>query len=161
MSIHDQAIKALTPADYLLIEKEHQLLEKFLNDLKNACACSKSDKLPDCNHCDHEMQTSCQGRLPSFLYYVIDLAANHFEHEEAIMLNRLHVTRDDLYFRVHQQAHAEIMQKLNALVEECFTLENENNSTAEVYMRFYERLVNIFDAHDRSFDDPFIHSTRA
>lgn len=159
MSIHDEAIKALTADDYLVIEKEHQLLQKFLSDLKEACACSKQDALPDCNRCDHERQTSCQGRLPSFLYYVMDLAADHFEHEEAIMLSRPHVTEDYEYFRVHKLAHAEIMQKLNDLVDECFNLDREAN-TAEIYMRFHEKLLNIFEEHDRSFDDPFISSTK-
>jgi hemerythrin len=160
MSIHDQAIKALAPADYLVIEKEHQLLEKFLSDLGNACSCSKLDKLPDCKRCDHEMQTSCQGRLPSFLYYVMDIAANHFDHEEAIMLSRPHVTEDYTYFRIHQQAHADIMQKLNALVEECLALKDDAN-TAEVYTQFYKELSDIFEEHDKSFDDPFILSTKA
>lgn len=159
MSIHDQAIKALAPADYLMIEKEHQQLDKFLRDLKDACSCSKLDSRPDCKRCDHEMQTSCQGRLPSFLYYVIDLAANHFDHEEAIMLSRPHVTENYEYFRIHQQAHAGIMQQLNALVEECFALKDGVN-TAEVYMRFYKKLSDIFEAHDKSFDDPFILSTK-
>jgi hypothetical protein len=35
------------------------LLEKFLRDLRDACACSQQDMLPDCNRCDHERQTSC------------------------------------------------------------------------------------------------------
>jgi hemerythrin len=159
MSVHVQAIKALTPADYLIIEKEHRLLEKFLADLRDACVCSRQEQLPDCNRCDYEKQTSCQGRLPSFLYYVIDLAADHFDHEEAIMLRRPHVTEDYEYYRMHKLAHAEIMHKLNALVEECFALDREAN-TAEIYIRFYEKLSNIFEEHDRSFDDPFILSTK-
>jgi len=159
MAVHIQAIKALAPEDYQLIEKEHALLEKFLNDLKNACACSKTDKSPDCSQCDHETQTSCQGRLPSFLYYVIDLATDHFEHEEAIMLNRPHVTEDYEYFRIHRQAHADILEKLNALVDACFALDREND-TAEIYIRFYNTLSGIFEEHDNSFDDPFIFSTK-
>jgi len=158
MSIHVDAIKLLSPADYLVIENEHKLLEKFLHDLRDACVCSNQDALPDCSRCDHEKQTSCQGRLPSFLYYVIDLAADHFNHEEAIMLSRPHVTEDNEYFRVHKLAHAEIMQKLYDLVDECFASNSESN-TAEIYIRFYEKLSNIFEEHDRSFDDPFILST--
>lgn len=158
MSIHTDAIKALTEADYLLIEKEHQLLEKFLADLRDACACSRPDVQPDCKNCDREKQTSCQGRLPSFLHYVIDLAADHFDHEEAIMLSRPHVTEDYEYFRLHKLAHAQIMQQLNALVDECFAL-NSEYSTAQVYQQLYERLSDIFEAHDKAFDDPFIQST--
>jgi hemerythrin len=159
MSVHVEAIKALAAADYDVIEKEHQLLQKFLSDLGDACVCSKQDTLPDCNRCDHEKQTSCQGRLPSFLYYVIDLAADHFDHEEAIMLSRPHVTEDYEYFRAHKLAHAEIMQKLNDLVDECFASDRESN-TAEIYIQFYEELSKIFEEHDQSFDDPFILSTK-
>jgi hemerythrin len=159
MAVHIQAIKALAPADYLLIEREHALLENFLHDLRSACACSNLDNTPDCKRCDHEMQASCKGRLPSFLYYLIELAANHFEHEEAIMLSRPHVTESYEYFRIHQQAHVEIMRKLNALVDECFTLDNDHNP-AEVYIRFYEQLSAIFEEHDQAFDDPFILSTQ-
>jgi hemerythrin len=159
MSVHVEAIKALAAADYDVIEKEHQLLQKFLSDLRDACACSKQDTLPDCNRCDHEKQTSCQGRLPSFLYYVIDLAADHFDHEEAIMLSRPHVTVDYEYFRAHKLAHAEIMQKLNDLVDECFASDRESN-TAEIYIQFYEELSKIFEEHDQPFDDPFILSTK-
>jgi len=32
MLVHNQAIKELAPADYLIIEKEHALLEKFLSE---------------------------------------------------------------------------------------------------------------------------------
>ena len=160
MAVHVQAIKALSPEDYLVIEREHALLENFLHDLKNACACSSKEQSSDCSGCDHEMQTSCQGRLPSFLYYVIDLAADHFEHEEAIMLARPHVTEDSGYFRRHHQAHAEIMQNLNALVEACFALSDDVN-TAQVYLQFYGKLSAIFEEHDRAFDDPFILSTKA
>ncbi|MDP1660259.1 MAG: hypothetical protein Q8L73_13040 [Methylotenera sp.] len=158
MLVHSQAIKELAPADYLIIENEHKLLEKYLGNLRDACACSNLDKLPDCQRCDHEQQTSCQGRLPSFLFHIIDLAGKHFDHEETIMLSRPHVTRDYEYFRSHQQAHADVMQKLHALSDECLLLRNQNN-TAEIYSQFYEKLSSIFDEHDRNFDDPFIEST--
>ncbi len=159
MSVHVQAIKALTPEDYQLIQREHEQLEKFVHDLKHACVCSSLQTPPDCSHCDHEKQASCQGRLPSFLHYVMDLAASHFEHEEAIMLNRPGVSGGSEYFLAHQHAHAEIMEQLNALVYECFSLDN-NSNTAQVYVRFYQQLSNIFEAHDRAFDDPFIRSTQ-
>ena len=159
MAVHIQAIKALAPADYLLIEKEHALLENFLHDLRYACACSNLDKTPDCKRCDFEMQSSCQGRLPSFLYNLIELAANQFEHEEAIMLSRPHVSENDEYFRAHQQAHVAIMHQLNALVDECLSLGNDHNP-AEVYIRLCNQLSSIFAAHDQAFDDPFILSTK-
>lgn len=159
MLIHDQAIRELVPADYLVIEKEHALLERFLSDLRDACACSNLDNLSDCQSCDNGKKASCQGRLPSFLFYVIDLAAKHFDHEETIMLSRPHVTEDYEYFSIHRQAHADIMQKLHALVEECFSLGNQSN-IAEIYRQFHKKLSDLFEEHDRSFDDPFIQSTK-
>lgn len=159
MLVHNRAIKALAPADYLVIENEHKLLEKYLANLQDACVCSNPDQLPDCPHCDHEMQASCQGRLPSFLFHIIDLAGKHFDHEETIMLSRPHVTQDYAYFRAHQQAHAQVMMQLNALSDQCLKLRNKSN-TPDIYSQFYEKLTKIFDQHDRDFDDPFIASTK-
>ncbi len=159
MLVHHLAVKALAPADYLLIEKEHKLLEKYLNDLRDACACSNLDNLPDCLSCDHEGQASCRGRLPSFIFCIIDLATKHFDHEEAIMLSRPHVTKEYEYFRIHQQAHEDIMQKLETLVDESLALRNHDD-VAVIYRQFYETLLGIFEQHDRNFDDPFIESTK-
>ncbi|PKO51764.1 MAG: hypothetical protein CVU27_05420 [Betaproteobacteria bacterium HGW-Betaproteobacteria-20] len=159
MSLHNKAINELAPADYLVIQEEHRLLDKYLSDLHDACACSKLDQLPDCQNCDHEKQASCQGRLPSFLFHIIDLAGRHFEHEEIIMLSRPHVTIAYEYYRVHKQAHADIMQQLYALSDECLSLRNQGN-TAQIFNRFHEKLSHLFAEHDRSFDDPFIQSTK-
>jgi hypothetical protein len=159
MVVHRQAIKGLAPADYLVIETEHKLLDKYLSDLHDACACSKMGKLLDCQGCSREQQTSCQGRLPSFLLHIIDLAGEHFCHEETIMLSRPHVNTDSEYFRIHQQAHVDLMRELYALSDECLSLRNESN-VAEVFSRFYKKLSELFEAHDRDFDDPFIESTK-
>ena len=159
MLTHKKAIKALTPEDYLIIEKEHLLFDKFLTDLRNTCACSNLNQLPDCRNCDHEKMTSCQGRLSSYLFYISDIAAKHFDNEEKIMLSRPHVTVDYEYFRAHHEAHEEIMGKLAALTEEYLALNSKSN-TAEIYQRFYKELSNIFKEHDRNFDDPFIQSTK-
>lgn len=158
MLVHGQAIKELAPADYLMIKNEHKLLEKYLDNLRDACACSNLGKPPESQRCMQEQQTSCQGRLPSFLFHIIDLAGKHFDHEETIMLSRPHVTRDYEYFRIHQQAHADVMRKLNALSDECLLLRDKHN-TAEIYKQFHEKLSSIFNEHDRNFDDPFIEST--
>lgn len=158
MLTHDKAIKALTPEDYLIIEKEHALLEKFLTDLSSTCACSNLKQLPDCLSCDHEKMTSCQGRLPSYLFYISDLASKHFDHEEQIMLKRPNVTENYEYFRIHHQAHEDIMGKLTTLTEECLALSGQSN-IAEIYQRFYKELSSIFEEHDKTFDDPFIEST--
>lgn len=159
MALHTVAIKALSPDDYQLIEREHAQLERFLQDLKNACECSRDAQAADCSLCDHEKQTSCQGRLPSFLHYVYELASDHFDNEEAIMLNRPHVTEHDVYFVRHKKAHDEILDQLEQLVQECFNLEDVCN-TSELYLRLYKNLTNIFEAHDREFDDPFVRSTQ-
>jgi hemerythrin len=159
MLVHNKAIKNLTPADYLVIEKEHKLLEKYLNNLRDACVCSNLDKLPDCKVCENEKRSSCLGRLPSFLFHIIDLAGMHFDDEETIMLSRPNVTKDYEYFRTHKQAHADIMQKLQALVDECLTLKNKDN-VAEIYIQLYEKISDLFEEHDRLFDDPFIESTK-
>ncbi len=159
MLAHDQAIKELAPADYLIIEKEHALLEKFLSDLHDTCDCSNLDKLPDCQSCGHEKMASCQGRLPSYLFYVIDLVTKHFDHEETIMLSRPHVTEVYEYFRIHRQAHEDILHRLNALVDKCFSQGNQSN-TAEIYRQFHIKLSDMFEEHDNSFEDPFIQSTK-
>ncbi|MDD2833571.1 MAG: hypothetical protein PHD12_06110 [Methylotenera sp.] len=158
MLVHSQAIKALSPDDYLVIEQEHKLLEQYLESLRDACSCSKATQTPDCQRCDHEMQASCQGRLPSFLFHIIDLASKHFEHEETIMLSRPHVTKDYEYFRAHRLAHEAIIDQLYALSEECLALRNQAN-IAEIFNQFYKRLNALFEGHDQDFDDPFIKST--
>lgn len=155
MSIHDKAIKALKPADYLAIEKEHALLEKFLHDLHDAClALDKLDLV-----IDREAVASYSGRLPTFLLYITELVANHFEHEEKIMLSRPNVTEKYEYFRAHRQAHADIVRKLDALVSNCFTLD-AHKTTAEIYHLFYKSISSLFEEHDRAFDDPFLQSTK-
>jgi hemerythrin len=159
MLVHNKAIKELSPADYLVIEKEHQLLEKYLNNLRDACYCSNLDKLSDCKTCDSEKQNSCLGRLPSFLFHIIELAGMHFNDEETIMLSRPHVTLDYEYFRTHKQAHADIMQKLHTLTESCLALRSQDN-VAEIYIQFHKTLSDLFEEHDRIFDDPFIESTK-
>lgn len=159
MLFHHQSIKELPSAESLIIEDVHNLLEKYLSNLSNACACSNLGKLPDSQALDHEKHTSCQGRLPSYLFYVIELAAEHFDLEETIMLNRPHVTEDNEYFRMHHQAHIDIMEKLNALVDEYLALSNQSIA-AEIYIQFYKKLSDLFTEHNRSFKDPFFIQSR-
>src|SRR5664279_3808271 len=153
MTVHVQAIRKLAPADYLLIEKEHARLEGLLHDLHDNCC--NLDNLLSCQGCSSEKLASCRGRLPSYIHDLIDLVDMHFYHEESIMLSRPQVTEKYEYFRIHHQAHIDIMQKLNALVGECSSLDMQGN-TAESYRQFYKKLSNLFEEHDRSFDDPFI-----
>ncbi len=157
MVIHRQAVKNLTPADYLLIEKEHTQLEKFLHDIRDTC-CNLDNALT-CQSCSAGKLASCRGLLPSYLHDVIDLAEKHFDHEEAIMLSRPHVTEDYGYFRTHHQAHEDILKKLIALRGESLSLDGQGR-TDEGYRQFYKKLSDILEEHDRSFDDPFIQSTK-
>lgn len=158
MPVHNKAIKELVPEDYQAIEKEHLQLEKYLIDLRDACACSAYENPADCKQCSPEQKTSCLGRLPSFLFCIIEFATKHFDHEEAIMLSRPHVTKNDEYFRAHQQAHLDISIKLQALVDECLLLKKDGNIPI-IYRHFYENISDLFEQHDRIFDNPFIEST--
>ena len=157
MTIHDRAIKSLTPADYHLIETEHLRLKKFLNDLRETCC--NLDNLLGCETCSGEKLASCRGRLPSFFVDIIDLIDKHFQHEEAIMLSRPHVTEDYAFYRLHNQAHAKILLELNAIIRRCHTI-NKRENTADAYRQFYNSLAQLFEEHDRAFDDPFIQSTK-
>lgn len=160
MLVHNDAINKLTTADYLVIQKEHKQLEKYLSDLLEACACSQLDRSPDCQTCAQAKQISCLGRLPSFLFHIIDLASKHFDHEEKIMLSRPHVTKDYQYFSYHHQAHVDLILRLQALSDEYLLIRNEGN-IAEIYRQVYEKITDMFEEHDRLFDDPFIESQRA
>lgn len=159
MLIHNKAIVALSSADYLTIEKEHKLLEKYLSNLRDACLCSNLNELPDCQTCNREQQASCLGRLPSFIFHIIDLASRHFDDEETIMLSRPHVTEEYRYFRIHRLAHTNIIQKLQALANECLS-RRDKSKVADIYRRFYNEISAIFEEHDYLFDDPFIESTK-
>ena len=158
MAIHDQAIRKLASADYLLIEEEHARLDRLLHDLRDTCC--NLDNLLNCEGCGNEKLASCRGRLPSFAHDIIDLTSKHFYHEESIMLSRPHVTEEYEYFRVHHQAHVDLMQKLYALLGECSSLDGQGSS-AEGFRQFYKRLSGLLEEHDRCFDDPFIQSTKA
>jgi len=158
MLVHSKAINKLAPSDFARIQKEHEQLEKYLADLRDACACSL---LPDSEvpACGKEQQTSCQGRMPSFLFHIIDLAGRHFDHEESIMLSRPTVSENNDYFRVHRQAHLDIMKNLQGLADRYFSNPKQSN-TAQVYRLFYADIASLFAEHDRLFDDPFIESSK-
>ena len=158
MVIHVQAIKNLTPADYLLIEKEHERLKRLLQDLHDT-SCNL-DNLLSCQSCSKEQLASCRGHLPSFFHDLINLAGKHFYHEESIMLSRPGVTEEYEYFRNHRQAHTNIMRELNSIISECSSLD-KMGKTDESYRQLFKKVSDLFEEHDRSFDDPFIQSTLA
>ncbi len=156
MLIHDKAVKKLAPADYIVIEEEHEQLKRFLDDLHDTCC--QLDSLVK-QGTESEKTATYRGRLSSFLFYVTELATKHFYHEEAIMLSRPNVTEEYIYFRTHKQAHEQILEKLDILVDECFSLDTQVN-IAEIYHQFHKNLSDLFEEHDRAFDDPFIQSTK-
>ena len=157
MTIQVQSVNKLTPADYLLIEEEHARLERLLRDLYDTCC--NLDNLLSCQGCSSAKLASCRGRLPSYIHDLIDLVDMHFYHEESIMLSRPQVTVGNEYFRIHKQAHDGIIKELKLIVGECSSLD-KLEKTAEGYRHFYKKLSDLFEEHDRCFDDPFIQSTK-
>lgn len=158
MTILVPSIKSLPPDDYVLIEAEHERLERFLSDIKDTC-CHLDNQL-SCNSCSSLKFASCSGRLPSFLYDLIDITDKHFCHEESIMLSRPHLTEEYEYFRVHRQAHVNIMLALKKITVECASL-LQGRVIADGYRQLHQRVSNLFEDHERLFDDPFIRSTYA
>lgn len=161
MTTQVQPVNELAPADYVLIDEEHARLEKLLHDLHETCG--NLDTLLGCQDCDSEKVATCQGRLPSYIHDLIDLIDIHFYHEESIMLSRPQAKAGKSgyeYFRLHQQAHNNIMQELKSIAGKCST-SYKPEKTAEDYRHFYKRLLDMFEEHDRTFDSPFIQSTRA
>jgi len=154
MVIHVQAINNLTPEDYILIQNEHAAIERYIADLRDTC-CNLENNL-GCSSCSREKWGSCTGRLPSFLYDLIALVGRHFAHEETIMLSRPHVSDEYEYFRIHREAHSNLMQQLRVTVDECTRF--EQGRTAESYRHLYNRILQLFEEHDNTFDDPFIQS---
>ena len=109
--------KKLAPAEYKLIEDEHLRLHNSLVNIR--LTCRNLDSQRGCQNCTREQVATCQGRLVSSFYNIINIAANHFNHEEAIMLRLSLVTNEHDDFRSHQQAHNNILSELNAKISEC------------------------------------------
>lgn len=152
------SIKSLAPDDYALIESEHARMEWFLHDIKDTCL-HLDDQLA-CDSCGSLKLASCYGRLPSFLHNLMEITDKHFHHEESIMLSRPHVTENYEYFRVHRQAHLDIMQALKEIAGDCASF-LQQKVIADGYRQLYQRVSGLFEDHDRLFDDPFIQSTYA
>ena len=157
MVIHVKAIKNLATEDYMLIEEEHLRLHGSLNNLRSTCW--NLDNQRGCQSCTREKLATCQGRLVSFFHNIINISANHFHHEESIMLRRAHVAKENEDFLNHQQAHGNILHQLNAIVSECAALD-ARGETAEGYRQLYRRMSELFEEHNRLFDGPFIQSAK-
>lgn len=153
-----QEVTLLAPEHLVIIEDEHAKLNGFLQDLLNACSCGKLNRLSNSDFCDQEKISSCQGRLTSFLSFGIYLVGEHFEHEESIILDTLHITKQHELFRLHQEAHDGILEKLNAYVNDWTSIASSKN-THIIYGQFYKVLSNLLNEHDHKFDTPFIRFT--
>lgn len=156
MPIHQNNIKALSDADYQQIKLEHERLERYLADLRETC-CNLDNEI-GCDGCGSEKLASCHGRMHSFLHDLLDITGKHFVNEEKIMLSRPHVNEDYAYYRMHHQAHLQIMKALKSVAEQCGKLDREG-ATAAAYRELFGKISVLFDEHSRSFDDPFIQST--
>ena len=157
MPIHQNNIKSLSAEDYRQIAREHARLERYLADLRETC--QNLDNTLGCDTCGREKLASCHGRMHSFLHDLLDITGKHFVNEEAIMLSRPHVTEDYGYYRMHHQAHLQIMKALKGLVEQCGLLDRQG-ATDAAYRELFGKISVLFEEHDRAFDDPFIQSTR-
>lgn len=151
MTLPTQHELTLIPeADRLRIEEEHARLATFLRDLRNTC--SEFESRHDCYDCGSEKTSSCQGRLASFQFDLLDMVAIHHENEENIMRNNLATPEDDLIFRSHQAEHARILDGLRKnLVRESSALNRHGNAAAAIRL-LYEGIVTIFEAHENEFD---------
>lgn len=157
MTINILVARQLTPAEYKLIEDEHRRLGDSLQNIRSTCR--NLDNHDGCDNCSRERIATCQGRLITFFYNIINIAANHFSHEESIMQRLAIVTKEYENFRSHQQAHNNILNELNAKVSQCALLD-ANGETSEAYRQLYKRMSELFEEHARLLDDPFIKSNR-
>jgi hemerythrin len=158
MVIHANEIKKLTPEDFALIEQEHLRLAGYMDRIHETCCFIEGEN--SCNNCGREKMASCSGRLTSFLIDIINVAEEHFDHEEKIMLKRSSDIANNTYFIAHQKAHDKILLQLESLGKDCHAFDKAGN-TVEAYRFLYRQLGDIFSAHDLEFDDPFIQSLEA
>lgn len=155
---HADKIKKLSPEDYALIEHEHARLASYIDKMHDTCIYIKGTHL--CSDCGREKQASCSGRLTSFLMDIVNIAEEHFDHEEEIMLSRSVGAANNEYFVAHKKAHNDILLQLESLSKTCNQYDKQDK-TVDAYRYLYQQLVGIFSAHDLAFDDPFIQSAKA
>ncbi len=154
MVFHKHALESLSKEEFSRIAREHRQLVKFVQELKNACACAAQDADTPKLKCNSEDKASCAGRFPSYLYHVIDLTSRHFIHEEMIMLEQKDIDRDHQLFIKHHKAHVSVLNKLHQMIDEYFS-EINDVPISELYQRFYHDIASLFDKHDKAFDNPF------
>ncbi len=158
MAIHVEAVQNLNPEDLMQISEEHVRLGDSLELL--CTTCHNLDNQLDCRSCNREKLASCQGRLVSFFYNVVNFSSTHFKQEEFIMLRQSGVTKDDEDFRRHQQAHSNMLNALYEIISECDLLD-ARGKTAEAYRNLCSRMSETFKEHDRMFDGIYLKGRQA
>jgi len=151
----DQNSSAISAADRLLVEQEHFRLEAFLHDLRGTC--SKLGAALDCG-CDKEQMACCQGRVASFYYDFLDLAATHFDNEENIMRASLPAADDDVYFQSHQQAHARLLREVQASMRQALALSKQGKTAAAIQL-LYRQISAMFGEHGHAYDAVLLRIT--
>jgi hemerythrin len=158
MAIHVEALQNLSPQDFMEISEEHVRLNESLQLL--CTTCHNIDNRLDCQSCNREKLATCQGRLVSFFYNVVNFSTSHFKREEAIMLRQAGVTKDDEDFQRHQQAHINMLEALNEIISECDLLD-ARGKTADAYRNLCNRMSEQFKEHDRMFDGIYLRDRQA
>lgn len=149
VAIHVEALKNLSPEDFNEIHEEHLRLNSSLRLLCTTCH-NLNNEL-DCQSCDRQKWATCQGRLISFFYNVINFSSNHFKHEESIMLRQASATKDDDDYLRHRQAHVDMLTAIEVIISDCALLDAAGK-TDEAYRQLCKRMSAQFQDHDRMFD---------
>lgn len=143
----------LSTADRLLLDEEHARLEQFWHDLRETC--TEFESGVDCRGCSQDLLATCQGRLVSFIYDFLDLTAEHFEHEEAILRRLLPSPDDDVHVHAHQMEHVRLLRVVHDLAREAARL-NTQGLSAEAIRLLYRKICELFGEHARNYDTPFL-----
>ncbi len=149
------ALPTRTP---VTIDEGHALLKRHLENIRETCP--HIDSVEHCEHCSNEKHASCKGRLRSLLIYGIEVAEDHFTHEEAVMLRNPDPNIQGPVHQAHIAAHETILKKLETINAMCTQL-NRNVSTADAYRNLYHQTFVILDEHDRLFDKPLMRRIKS
>lgn len=154
MATIDKVFFNAIPAQGLAsIHEDHAQMKRHLAHMRETCTYINSQS--NCEHCSREKHASCKGRLHSLLIYGLEIAEEHFIHEEAVLLEGLQPETRTARFLAHLAAHEAILKKLetvNAMTAEL----DKNISTAEAYRNLYRQTSTILSEHERLFDQPAI-----
>ncbi len=148
---------ALPAQDLASIQEDHAQLLRHLEHIRETCSYIESHA--NCEHCSREKHASCKGRLHSLLIYGVEIAEEHFIHEEAVLLDGLKPETRTARFLSHLAAHEAILKKLE-MVNTMSAELDKNVSTAEAYRNLYYQTSVILNEHERLFDRPSIRRAK-